>query len=102
MVDKEIIKKRKAEYGDAIENIAHFWNAYLDFDLDSLDKLTPWDVCMMMALMKDARLVCILNKAPSDVDIDEFRKTDPSYIDNIKDRENYHWIANNWEEYKTL
>jgi len=50
---------------------------------------------MMMALMKDARLVCILNKAPSDVDIDEFRKTDPSYIDNIKDRENYHWIANN-------
>ena len=99
-VDTELIKQRKAMYGDNFSNIAESWGDYLN------DSLVGEDVAHMMALMKQVRIddtTELLNK--------EMKITgDPEYIaalnnsiaDSKIDQANYLWIAANWEKYDGL
>lgn len=105
-IDKELIRQKKAVYGDNFLPICERWNSFLGV------KLEPKDVAMMMALLKETRILHIKNS------LDELRKNpmfleDKSLLfkckrlsdsleDSLKDKANYLFIATNFEEYKKL
>ena len=104
-VNKELIKQRKAMYGDNFECIAQAWSQSL-IDLnkttDFQPKLNSSNIAYMMAKMKQCRIDAIDKKmivsSPPSVTLKllEARK------DSVTDKENYEWIANNFEEYQRL
>jgi len=89
-VDKELIRKRKQEYGDSFEGLAILWGG-------SDGKLTPQKVALMLAMLKTVRLSDILDQDPDKVPNREF-----ALEDTLQDLINYQWIACNYEEYKQL
>jgi hypothetical protein len=105
-IDKEIIRQRKAVYGDNFLPICDRWNSLLGTNLK------PSDVAMMMALLKETRIAHIkeslqrLKENPMFLEDKSLqfkckRLTD-SLEDSIKDKANYLFIATNFEEYKKL
>lgn len=95
-VDKNLIKKRKAAYGDNFGEISTLWSLVLG------SPITEREVALMMADLKRARIKFIdneLSKFPNpDVAISLYKSRD----DNITDRDNYMWIAENFDAYKEL
>lgn len=45
-----VLEERAREYGNCFDRIAEMWSVYIG------GKITPWDVCAMMALLKIARI----------------------------------------------
>lgn len=78
MINKDIIKQRKQQYGNNFPDIAKKWSKYLN------KEITPKEVAMLMALMKQVRV--------------DMSQTE----DSITDRENYLWIYENYTEYESL
>jgi|APSaa5957512576_1039674.scaffolds.fasta_scaffold20425_2 hypothetical protein len=104
MINKEIIKERKEQYGDAFNNIRTLWNKYI-FQFREGKLLTNNDVCEMMALMKEARIRKIRKLILENKDkkrYDENNKLQQSLDDNLIDRENYRWIVSHYSEYLEL
>jgi hypothetical protein len=75
----ELIKERKKIYGDNFKLISLLWSDRFDITI------TEKDVALAMSDLKTARL-----------------HFNPKDIDSIQDRENYIWIANNYDDYKEL
>ena len=106
MLDKNIIKQRKTVYGDNFAPICERWNSYLGI------KMTPKDVAMLMALMKDTRVTHIKKELASLRDATDFltdkslqfkyKRLKDSLEDSMTDKANYLFIATNFEEYKSL
>ena len=102
MVDIELIKQRKAVYGDNFECIANMWSEFLKGKLGitkSFRGLNGKDVAEMMFLLKECRKEAILKKIkqyPESFNLKE------ALEDTIIDGENYKWIAENYEKYNRL
>ena len=90
-VNKDLIKKRKEEYGNNFPSIAEAWSGRLDIEI------TQQMVAIMMADLKRVRLSHLALKVKT---IDS--KHYPAYKDSLEDLENYLWIADNYEEYLKL
>jgi hypothetical protein len=75
----ELIKERKEKYGDNFKLISSLWSNRFGITI------TEQDVALAMSELKSARL-----------------HFNPNDNDSIQDRENYIWIANNYEQYKEL
>lgn len=103
-VDVDIIKQRKRAYGDNFEDIKKSWSKFLGI------KLTTQMVCKMMAKMKETRISHIksqLNDLKTEPDflinqvhMMKFKELNESLEDSQRDRDNYYWIASNFEEYR--
>jgi len=89
-VNKQLIKERKALYGDNFECIAKKW------------AVEPETVCKMMANMKQCRIDAIDKKLKSFPPPDVALKLMAAKEDSVEDMNNYLWIAKNYEEYKGL
>lgn len=85
MIDKDIISKRKEQYGNNFPLIAELWNNYLSITYDIDISLSPEDISAMMSLMKISRLA-----------------NSPQDKDSLIDLFNYAYIAINYNEYLTL
>lgn len=99
MVDKELIKQRKSQYGDNFVAISTRFSKYLGKEINSAD------VCNLMALMKDARIEAIREKL-SELDVFDDKKKianlEASLADSIDDKDNYTFIGENYQEYLEL
>ena len=105
MVDIELIKQRKAVYGDNFECIAERWSEFLKNKLSitkSFRGLSGKDVAEMMALLKECRIEVISEKYEFCEDEEVAEKLKEALTDSLKDRDNYEWIAENYEKYKRL
>ena len=104
MVDIALIKQRKTIYGSNFECIAKEWEKYLKTKLGTLSsfKLTCRDVAMLMVLMKECRIDAISSKLEDCPNEDVAKKLKAALEDSLKDRDNYEWIAENYEKYKRL
>jgi len=105
MVDKSIIEQRKKVYGSNFEDISIKWENHLKSKgINAL--ITPKDVYEMMALMKECRVKKgneILNlMLENNADNFEVNKMCESIEDSQTDRDNYRFIANNWEWYDEI
>lgn len=85
MIDKDIISKRKEQYGNNFPLIAELWNNYLNLTYNINISLSPEDISYMMSLMKISRLA-----------------NSPEDKDSLIDLFNYAYIAINYNEYLTL
>ena len=105
-VDKELLEKEKTVYGDNFEPICESWSLYLGV------KITPKDVAMMMAQMKDTRVKYIQNKLNDlkekpnfliDNNLQEAYKMFKFSLDeNNQKKAHYLFIATNYNEYLKL
>jgi galactose-1-phosphate uridylyltransferase len=105
-VDKELLKKEKMIYGDDFTPVCESWSMYLGV------KITPKDVAMMMAQMKETRIKFIQNKLNDlkdkpnflvDNNYQELYKIFKSSLDdNNQKKAHYLFIATNFDEYKNL
>ncbi|RLA83965.1 MAG: hypothetical protein DRG78_02845 [Epsilonproteobacteria bacterium] len=111
MINKKIIAQRKAVYGDNFKCIAKRWtNNVTKENLlpDDTKYIDGGSVARMMALMKDCRIDAIkarlkvLDEENNYVINDEMIELDKALKDSQTDKENYLWIAENYEEYKEL
>jgi hypothetical protein len=75
----ELIKERKQRYGDNFKLISSLWSDRFGITI------TEQEVALAMSDLKTARL-----------------HFNPKDIDSMQDRENYIWIAYNYEDYKEL
>ena len=89
-VDKQLIRNRKAMYGDNFECIAKKWAC------------EPETVCTMMAAMKQCRIDAIKEKMKGFPSPDLYLKLEKALQDSEDDMANYRWIANNYAEYQKL
>lgn len=105
MICKDTIKKRKAVYGNNFPQIAKLQSEYFGFEV------TPKDVAMSLAILKQVRIDFIkseLQKLREDTNFDTYivqvqiKSFNEALEDSKKDYENYHWIANNYDEYLNL
>ena len=96
MVNKNIIKQRKAMYGDNFTCIKNKW----EFLFQKI--ITEKDVAMAMAEMKECRIEAIKQKIERTDDKKELNKLNKAINDSITDRNNYLAIANNYDWYKKL
>ena len=96
-VDKNLIKQRKAMYGDNFECIAKTWEGY--FEDEPLDGN---QVALMMADMKQCRIDAIDKKLKEFPTPEVYLELMASKEDSQADKANYMWIAKNYEEYKGL
>ena len=103
MIDKNLIKERKRVYGNNFEDIARVWEAYLSKKLGVIGRfsITPEDVAKMMMLMKECRIDAISKKL-EECSYDEEVLLRTALQDSLDDRDNYEWIAENYEEYERL
>jgi hypothetical protein len=103
-IDKEIIKQRKAIYGDNFPEIAELWTKYLNSKLGVMGrfKVTEKDVAEMMALMKKVRIEKGQELISKETDPAKREMLLKGVEDSIKDMNNYKWIAENYNEYKEL
>lgn len=90
-MNKDLIKKRKAVYGDNFECIAKAWK------LES-----GAEVALMMAGMKKCRIDAIKKKLREFPSPDVYMELESSLQDSEDDRDNYLWIARNYKEYQKL
>ena len=105
MVDIELIKQRKAVYGDNFECIADMWSEFLKGNLcitKSFRGLNGKDVANMMSLLKECRIEVISEKYEFCEDEELSKELKEALTDSLKDRDNYEWIAENYEKYKRL
>ncbi len=105
MVDLSVIKQRKSVYGDNFSEIAKMWSKIMSVQEHAKDDVmyfTPASVALYMADLKRVRIAHIdkeLAKFPlPDRGIELYASRD----DSIVDRDNYMWIAENFEEYMEL
>jgi len=85
MINKEIIARRKEQYGNNFQLISKLFNNYLQ-NIKNVDiVLTPEDISILMGLMKISRLA-----------------NSPDHEDSLIDLINYMWIALNYDEYVSL
>lgn len=111
MIDKKIIKQRKEVYGSNFENTCQLWNEYFK-ECGILNKeITPKDVAVSLALLKQTRIETIkekLQELKKDKEFDSIRvqltikKLNEALEDSKKDYANYLWISENFEEYERL
>jgi galactose-1-phosphate uridylyltransferase len=105
-VDKELLKKEKMVFGSDFTPVCESWSMYLGV------KITPKDVAMMMAQMKETRIKFIQNKLNDlkdkpnflvDNNYQELYKIFKSSLDdNNQKKAHYLFIATNFDEYKNL
>ena len=105
-IDKDLIKQKKEVYGDNFAPICERWNSYLGI------KITPKDVAMMMALLKETRVAHIkknladLKETPdflTDKSLQfKYKRLKDSLDDSVADKANYLFIATNFEEYQKI
>ena len=106
-INKDIMRERKRAYGDNFSAIAKKWSDRLFNKLwicpNSRFEITEKEVAELMALMKEARIEAIEEKIKENRlnGGNEFEYYDALH-DNRIDKENYEWIAQNFEEYKRL
>lgn len=81
MIDLNMIKERKAKYGNNFPLLCKLWNTFLAMRGHKC-KLAPEEVAALMALMKVSRMA-----------------TAPENEDSMIDYINYMWIGLNYEEY---
>ena len=93
-VNKKIIAERKRKYGNSFPCVAKKWNEYLSSKLGASEafKVSEKDVSEMMALFKECRIEFMMKSGFPLEDLD----------DSFVDKENYRWIAENYEEYKNI
>ena len=105
MIDKEIIKRRKAIYGNNFPAISKLQSEYLGIEI------TPSQVAKTLAILKQVRIDFIKTKLQSLRDIPNFsdyiiqveiRDLTNGLEDSKKDMANYLWISENYEEYEAL
>ena len=106
MIDKEVMKQRKKVYGNNFPAIAKNWSDFLGINI------TERDVAMMMAQMKETRIIFIKDKLNDLKDMPDFSRNEEalslckqyksSLEDSIKDKSNYLFIATNYDEYLSL
>lgn len=105
MICIKTIKQRKAVYGNNFPQIAELQSKYFGFEV------TPKDVAMSLAILKQARIDFIKDKLQSFRDNPRFNDYDiqiqtkdlnAGLEDSKKDLENYLWIAKNYAEYEAL
>ena len=105
MICKDTIKKRKAVYGNNFPQIAKLQSEYFGFEV------TPKDVAMSLAILKQVRIDFIKNelqKFRDDENFDSYmvqvqiKSFNEALEDSKKDYENYLWIAKNYDEYLSL
>jgi len=104
-IDTKLIKQRKKLYGDNFSCIAEKWSEYLNesVNMPVKVKLQPDDVAMLMSLMKECRIKAIKEKLKNDdLSIQDRAKLNKALKDSRADRDNYRWIAMNYELYKEL
>lgn len=128
---KDTIKKRKAIYGNNFPQIAKMQNEYnknlfnedvknknfiMKFILNLFNKLfgkkiTPKDVAMNLAILKQVRIDFIrakLQELKNDVNFDTYiiqtqiKDLKTGLEDSLKDYSNYLWISQNYSEYESL
>ena len=104
MVDIELIKQKKAIYGSNFECIAKEWENYLTKKIGTLSsfRMSGKDVANMMSLLKECRIDAIIEKYEFCGDEELVKKLKKALTDSLKDRDNYEWIAENYEKYKRL
>ena len=105
MVDIELIKQKKSIYGDNFECIAKKWSKFLKSKLgisSAFRGLNGAEVAVMMLLMKECRLDVISEKLEFCGDKKIAGKLKEALGDSLKDRDNYKWIAENYNNYKKL
>lgn len=105
-IDKEKLKEEKMIYGDDFTPVCENWSEYLGV------KITPKDVAMMMASMKDTRVKSIQDKLNNlkdepgflvDNELQEKYKILKNSLDeNIQKKAHYLFIATNFNEYQKL
>lgn len=105
-VDKQKLKQEKSVYGDDFSPISEAWSAYLGI------KITQKDVAMMMAQMKNTRVVFVQEKINNlkdqtgflvNQDLQkEFRIQKDILAENQRKKAHYLFIATNFDEYKNL
>lgn len=105
-VNKELLKQEKMIFGDDFTPVCESWSMYLGI------KITPKDVAMMMAQMKDTRIKFVQDRLNDLKDKPDFlinRETQEAYkiykntLDESKQKKtHYLFIATNFEEYKNL
>lgn len=90
-----IIKERKRLYGDNFQTIANKWSEELGFEI------TAQKVAKMMALFKEARIehTSQLIEERKELAIEPLMN---SLRDSVEDRDNYKWIADNFDEYSDI
>lgn len=105
MICKDTIKKRKEIYGNNFPQIAELQSQYYGFEV------TPKDVAMSLAILKNVRIDFIKNelqKLKDDINFDTYviqiqiKSFNEALEDSKKDYENYLWIATNYDEYLAL
>ena len=105
MIDKELIKQRKTQYGSNFDAISSRFSKYLKKEISNAD------VCSLMALMKEARIEAITKKIEYfsthfNIDVSENATTleelELSLEDSINDRDNYNFISENYQGYLGL
>jgi hydroxymethylpyrimidine/phosphomethylpyrimidine kinase len=109
MVDINIIRSRKSQYGSNFDAIKEKWEKYFEKELECTFSLHNESVAKMMALMKEARIEAIKEKL-NDYDgqmgyVEESQylfDLEESLIDSKTDYANYLWIAENFEKYEKL
>ena len=103
MLNLKLMKERKRVYGDNFEAIAKVWEMYLNEKLGIMDKFSvnAKDVAKMMMLMKECRIDAISKKL-EECSYEEEVLLRTALQDSLDDRDNYEWIAENYEEYKRL
>ena len=96
-VDLEMIKQRKALYGNSFKDIALRWENLLGIII------SPKAIADLMAELKQSRIDFIKEQMQrNDLTINEYNKLKEALEDSILDKNNYLWIAKNYEEYLKL
>lgn len=105
-VDKKLLKKEKMVFGSDFTPVCESWSIYLGV------KITPKDVAMMIAQMKDTRIKFIQNKLNDfkekpnfliDRDMQEAYKIYKASLDEATQKKaHYLFIATNYDEYLKL
>ena len=105
-VNKELLKQEKMIFGDDFTPVCESWSMYLGI------KITPKDVAMMMAQMKDTRVRYIQEKLNNIKDKtgflkdhelqEDFRLQKNLLAENQQKKAHYLFIATNFEQYKKL
>lgn len=94
-MNKNLIAQRKAEYGNSFVELANIWNKY--------EITEPRTIALMLADLKQTRINNIkIRLAVTTVGTDRYFNLIKALEDSATDRDNYLWIANNFEEYLTL
>jgi len=95
MVNLEIMRQRKAVYGDNIQECADAWSEELG------ERVTPQMFCKLMARLKEVRIRAI-NRRWRETGYEPTKDEYDALQDSKTDRNNYLFISNHYEEYKAL